>query len=144
VALPGKPFVIILKWILNIFFSDFCTRFAHCLPVAHFENLDLSHNAIEDKGRFTRLQTVFLLSKKSISANEQRNKESYDISEKSRMRRTISISSPWPREGTKTGAKRSVKCRQNRLSLLRKLKIPDYWGERGVYSPIGFIISTLP
>ncbi|CAF3341597.1 unnamed protein product [Rotaria sp. Silwood1] len=29
---------------------DFCTRFAHSLPVSHIEKLDLSNNALEDKG----------------------------------------------------------------------------------------------
>ncbi|CAF3056472.1 unnamed protein product [Rotaria socialis] len=29
---------------------DFCTRFTHSLPVCHIEKLDLSNNALEDKG----------------------------------------------------------------------------------------------
>ncbi|CAF0976859.1 unnamed protein product [Rotaria sordida] len=29
---------------------DFCTRFAHSLPVSHIEKLDLSNNTLEDKG----------------------------------------------------------------------------------------------
>ncbi|UJR27563.1 hypothetical protein I4U23_008845 [Adineta vaga] len=29
---------------------DFCTRFAHAIPVTHVENIDLSNNALEDKG----------------------------------------------------------------------------------------------
>ena len=31
---------------------DFCTRFAAHLPAAYIENIDLSNNAFEDKGRF--------------------------------------------------------------------------------------------
>ena len=31
-------------------FSDFCLRFAHSLTVSHIEKLDLSYNALEDKG----------------------------------------------------------------------------------------------
>jgi Ran GTPase-activating protein (RanGAP) involved in mRNA processing and transport len=33
--------------------QDFGTRFAHCLSVTHVENLDLSNNALEDKGLVT-------------------------------------------------------------------------------------------
>jgi hypothetical protein len=39
------------------YFSDFCTRFAHSLLVGHVENLDLSNNALEDKGRFVKMIT---------------------------------------------------------------------------------------
>jgi hypothetical protein len=39
----------------NLNFRDFGTRFGHCLSVTHVENLDLSNNALEDKGKFIAL-----------------------------------------------------------------------------------------
>ena len=35
------------------FFSDFCTKFSHSLPASHIENIDLSNNPLEDKGKKT-------------------------------------------------------------------------------------------
>jgi hypothetical protein len=37
---------------MNILSSDFGTRFSHSLSLSHIENLDLSNNALEDRGRF--------------------------------------------------------------------------------------------
>ncbi|CAF0821938.1 unnamed protein product [Adineta ricciae] len=37
---------------------DFCTRLAHALPVTHVENIDLSNNAIEDKGLIALSSTL--------------------------------------------------------------------------------------
>lgn len=38
---------------MNGISSDFCSRFGHSVSVSHIEHLDLSHNALEDKGLST-------------------------------------------------------------------------------------------
>jgi len=37
---------------MNILSSDFGARFNHSLSLSNIENLDLSYNALEDKGNF--------------------------------------------------------------------------------------------
>jgi hypothetical protein len=46
---------------MNILFSDFGARFNHSLSLSNIENLDLSNNALEDKGNF-HLNMFFFLS----------------------------------------------------------------------------------
>jgi hypothetical protein len=46
---------------MNILFSDFGARFNHSLSLSNIENLDLSNNALEDKGIFHLNEFFFLI-----------------------------------------------------------------------------------